>query len=62
MQLLGYSSGLGPSLGLLLGGICMFSLDEGVVTSDQSTIRPDYLISRRAICSPPTSGLKPFGL
>lgn len=45
MQLLGCNSGLGPPLGLLLGGICLFGLDESVVTGDQSTFRSDYLIS-----------------
>jgi hypothetical protein len=45
MQLLGCSLGLGPPLGLLLGRMCLFGLDEGVVTGDQCTIRSDYLIS-----------------
>jgi hypothetical protein len=46
MQLLGCSLGPRPSLGLLPGSICLFGLDEGIVTGDQGTIRPDYLISR----------------
>jgi hypothetical protein len=45
VKLLGCSLGFGSPLGLLFGGVFLFGLDEGVVTSDEDTIRPDYLIS-----------------